>query len=200
MRRRDKTFIIALAICFALFTLSSWFLNISGPRSIPTPPDFYGCSREVSLDEMIEVADKFNISIYLPSELPNNLELTTIYLRDNSFLAIVVYSAEDNKDYKTAELRIQISQSLPEVSPTYDQLVSWANESEYKTAMKINSWPVFINERADWGGNWESREKYGDYVLSVRVWIDGMVYAIGAPTLNVDDTVELVWCMNLMTL
>ncbi len=199
MRRRDKSFAISLAIIIVLFTLASFFLNMADLNTIHKPADFYGTSREVSLDEMVDVANKFNISIYLPSELPNNLELTAIYLRDDSFLAIVVYSAEGNKDYMTAELGIQISPSPSEFSPTYDELRSEAETSEYKTALEVNGWPVLINEKADWGGNEASKEKYGDYVLLVRVWIDGMEYNIGAPTLNVDTTVELVGSMNLLT-
>ena len=199
MRKRDRSFIMALTILIALFTLASWGINTTNLQVIHEPADFYGTSREVSLNEMIDIATKSGISIYLPSELPNNLELTAIYLRDNSFLAIVVYSAEGNKDYKTAELGIQISPSLPEFTPTYEELVSEVETSEYKTALEINNWPVLVNERADWGGNRESREKYGDFTLLVRVWIGWMEYNIGAPTLNVDAAVELVWSMDLLT-
>ena len=197
MKRRDKSCVISLAIIVALFTLASWFLNTAELVNVRTPADFYGTSREASLNEMVDVANRFNMSIYLPSELPNNLELTAIYLRDDSFLAIVVYSANGNKDYRIAELGIQISPS--EFSPTYDELRSEAETSEYKTALEINSWPVLINEKADWGGNEASKEKYGDYTLLVRVWIDGMEYNIGAPTLNVGTTVELVESMSLLT-
>jgi len=198
MRRRDRSFVIALMIIIALFTLASIFPNTTYLEVTHDPADFYGTSREVSLEEMVEVAKRFDLSINLPNYLPNNLELTAIYLRDSSFLAIVVYSAEGNKDYKTAELGIQISPSLPEIIPTYAELVSEAEASEYKTALEINNWPVLINERADWGGNEESREKYGDYTLLVRVWIDGMEYNIGAPTLNVDAAVNLVSDMSLL--
>ncbi|UCD01767.1 MAG: hypothetical protein JSV23_01725 [Promethearchaeota archaeon] len=199
MNRRPKTFAISIAIIIVLFTLASFFLNMGDLNTIHKPPDFYYHSREVSLDEMVDIANGFNLSIYLPSELPNNLELTAIYLRDNDFLAIVAYSAEGNEDYKTAEFGIQISPLPPEFTPTYDDLRSEAETSEYKTALEINSWPVLINEKANWGGNEEAREKYGDYVLHVQVWIDGMEYNIGAPTLNVETTVELVESMNLFT-
>ena len=199
MRRRDKSFIKTLVFLIALFTLALGFLNTSDPEISHTPVDFYGTSREVSLKELVEVANKFNLSIYLPSELPNDLELTAIYLRDNSFLAIVVYSADGNKDYKTAELGIQITPSSPEFTPTYDGLRSEAGISEFKMALEINSWPVLVNEKTDWGGNKASKEKYGDYTLTVKVPIDQVRYNIGAPTLNVDTTVNLVRSMSLLT-
>ena len=121
---------------------------------------------------MVDVANESNLSLYLPSELPNNLKLTAIYLRDDSFLAIVVYSAEGNKDYKIAELGIQISLSSPEFTPTYDDLISEAESSEYVTALEINNWPVLVDERSNWGSNEEAREKYGEFFIHVRVWID----------------------------
>jgi len=195
--RRQKSFLEALVILVAFFIVVSWALNSAYPNVVHKPSDFYGTSKEVSLNEMVEVASKFNISLYLPSELPNNLELTAIYLKDGPFIAMVVYSAEDNKDYKTAEFVIQIVPS--ESSPTYNSLKSEADKSEYKTALEINGWPVLVDEKADSGGEAEFREKYGDYILLSKVWINGMRYNLIAPTLNTNDAIQVVERMNLLT-
>ncbi len=187
----------AMVVLVIFFIVVSWSLNVAEPNTTHEPLDFYGTSRKVSLIEMIEVATKFNISLYLPSESPNNLELTAIYLKDGPFIAMVVYSAESNIDYKSAEFIIQIVQS--ESSPTYDHLKSKADKSEFKTALEINNWPVLLDEKADSGGEAEFREKYGDTTLLGRVWINGMRYNIVAPTLKINDVIQVVEDMNLLT-
>jgi len=194
MKSRIKSYIIvALGIFITLSGLTSWFLLMTTPGS-QGGPDFYAISREVSLNEMIDVANDNNLSIYLPSEMPNNLELTAIYLRNWSFLAIVVYSAEKNKDYKTAEFGIQIVPT--EITPTYDELRAEAEESEHILALELNGWPIIINERAYAGGNIETRERWGDWLLLVRIWIEGIGYTLVAPTLNTDDVIKVVEGMS----
>ncbi len=198
MRKKEKSFFEALLILIPLLLLVLTVFNTVEPRlEYGEPLDFYGTSREVSLTEMVEVASKFNMSVYLPSELPNNLKHTTIYLKDSPFVAIIVFSAESNKDYKTAELTIQISPSSS--PPTYNQLISQAENNEYETVLEIKGNPVLINEKAYSGGEEKFKEKYGDYILLVLAWIDGMRYTICCPTLMTDEAIQLVEDMYLLT-
>ncbi|KKN29938.1 hypothetical protein LCGC14_0838920 [marine sediment metagenome] len=201
MRRRDKSFMRALVILVFLFIGASWLLiNMKGSDIIHEPADFYGTSDEVSLKYMVKVANDYNYLIYLPSELPNNFKLTAIYLKESPFIALIVYSAEGNKDYKTAEFVIQISPSPSEISPTFNELKAEAETSEYRIALEINSWPVRVNEKADSGADKALRRKYGDYILLAEVWIDEMVYSLSAPTLKTEDIEQLVGHMSLLTL
>ena len=189
MSRKAIPFGVALVTVIALLAFSSAEPDIEGIE------DFYGTSREVSMSELVQVADKLDVTpLYLPSELPPGFKLTAIYLKDGPFIAIVVYSAEGNKDYKTAELTIQITPSLS--PPTYEQLDAWAEESKDKMALEINGWPVRINKRASTGGDEEHVAKYGDYQLMVRVWIEENRYAISAPTLTPDEAIQLVRSMG----
>ncbi len=199
MRKKSKTFMIAVTMAILLSIFVSWTLNMENNGIHSIPPDFYGTSKEVSLEEMTEIADINGISIYLPTTLPGNLNMTAIYLKEAPFIVIVVYSAEGNKDYKTAELGIQLTQLPSEFIPTYDQLISQAEDSEFESAPKINGWPVAVNEKASSGGEPEFREKYGDYTLLVRVWIEEVGYTICAPTLETEDVVQLVGSMKLIT-
>ncbi len=199
MKSRTKSYIIVvLGVVITLFILSSWFISMNTFEGSHGGPDFYTISKEASLNEMIDIADDYNLSIYLPSEMPKNLKLTAIYLRNWSFLAIVVYSAEGNKDYKTAEFGIQI---VPErFSPTFDELRTEAEESKYKIALEINGWPAIINEKAYAGGNVETREKWGDWLSLANVWIGGVRYDFVAPTLNTDDLIKVMECMSFVRL
>jgi hypothetical protein len=125
--------------------------------------------------------------------LPNNLELTAIYFKED-FIAIVVYSAEGNKDYKTAELGIEICGSE---AKTLDQIESMIRNPLFETAREINGWPVLINKMT-YSNIQEFRQKYGDFTLSGRVWIDGYRYIIVAPTLTTDELVQLIGNMELI--
>ena len=169
MNKKQKNVIIVVIMTIGALSITSWTLSLISPGIFSEPPDFYGTSKEVSLEEMIEVADKKNLTLSLPSELPKNLELTAIYLSESSFIAIVVYSSKGNKDYITAELTIQITHPNPIWIPTYNQLQSEAEQSQDKTAMEINTWPVMIYENADIGGESETREIYGDFTLLVNL-------------------------------
>ena len=111
------------------------------------------------------------------------------------FLVIIVYSTEGNKDYKTAEFLIEIL--IDRSPPTYNELLSKAEESENKTALEINSWPVIINEKA-YNGYEETREKWGDYSHYTRIWIEGMEYRIITRILTTDDVVHVVESMSLV--
>ena len=212
MRRRSRSrrvipFGAALATVIALLVLSSAWPHHTTEPNIEEPVDFYAIAREASLSELVQVADKTGIPLYLPSTLPYGLKLTVIYLHEDEslkegeaffFIAIVVYSAEGNKDYKTAELGIEIVPSL--LPPTYEQLQTWAEKPELKNSMAqalvINGWPVMVYERAYTGGHEERRAKYGDYTLLVTVWIEGNEYRIGAPTLTPNGAIQLVWSMR----
>ena len=195
MKRRDKSFMIGML--FALFIVILLLFNRPESEIIPEPQDFYATSREVSLDEFTEFISKSNKSIYLPSKLPNNFQLTAIYLKEGPFIGIIVYSAEGNKDYKTAELAIEIAPSA--FPPKYDQLISEAEQSEYKMAMEINDWPVLIDEMHSIMNNEEFRKKYGDYTLLVQIWIEDISYDICCPTINTEEAIELVGNMRLLT-
>jgi hypothetical protein len=157
---------------------------------ISTPPDFYATSKEVDIDEFKIFLKESNISVYLPTSIPNKLSLTAIYLEERSFIAIVVYSAEKNRDYKTAELTVQIS--IAQYKPDYDELISKIQNPETETALKINNWPLLVNEKASSGGDSSFIAKYGDYTVFTMLWIQNNQYYINSPTFTFSDVVSLV--------
>jgi hypothetical protein len=182
----------------ASLTTVSIMMTITHPI-ISEPADFYGTSKKVSLEEMVTVANQNNISIYLPNTLPHTLELTAIYLKESPFVAIMVYSSEVNKDYKTAELTLQIASVDPNLIPTYAELQSEAEKSPDENALQINNWPILIQENAYAGGNRERIEKYGEYTMLINIWIEEVWYLYNAPTLTLQDAVEMIEAIQLIT-
>lgn len=196
MRKKSKFFMIAMTTAILLSMFTSWTLNMEKNRIYPEPPDFYGTSKEVNINEFTNYTKKNEIAVYLPSDLPNKFEMTAIYLKESPFIAIVVYSAESNKDYKTAELGIEISRAKS--IPTYNELSSNIKNPEFEKAFEINGWPVLVYERASSGGESSFIAKYGEYTLLTMIWIEGNQYCINSPTLTTAEVKVLVENMSLM--
>lgn len=169
--------------------LVSIIINKNNISTISSPPDFYGTSKVVNLNEFKDFLTKNEIKVYLPSELPKTYEMTAIYLKESPFIAIVVYSGENNKDYKTAELTIQISGAVS--IPTYNELLSNVNNPEFEKVYEINGWPVFINERASSGSDSSFIAKFGEYTTITLVWIEMNQYLINSPTLYTNEILIL---------
>lgn len=165
-------------------------------NTISSPSDFYGTSKEVNINEFTTYLEKNNITVYLPSDLPHHFEMTAIYLKESPFIAIIVYSAESNKDYKTAELTIQISPSIS--IPTLNELSSNIQNPEFEKVFEINGWPVLINERASSGGEISFIAKYGEYTYLTMVWIEENQYLINSPTLITEEVKILVGNMEAL--
>ena len=182
-----------------LLVFASIYLNIinhNNSNTISSPADFYGTSKEVDLNEFVTYLNNNDISVYLPADLLDKFEMTAIYLKESPFIAIVVYSAESNKDYKTAELTIQIS---PATSiPTYEELSSNIENPEFEKAFEINGWPVLVNERASSGGDSSFIAKYGEYTLLTMIWIEMNQYLVNSPTLITAEVKVLVENMVLI--
>jgi hypothetical protein len=186
---KRKNILIGLFLTFTLFIIVSVSTSIK-PLITSEPPDFYGTSKEVSLEEMMNVASNYDISIYLPTFLPNDLKLTAIYLKESPFIAILVYSSVGNKDYKSAELTLEIAPTDPKWIPTFTDLQSEAEKSQDKTALQINSWSVLIQENA---------EAYGKYTMLINMWIDEVNYLYNAPTLTVQDAIGMLESTQLVS-
>ena len=197
MRKNTKSFAISFVSLLIILVFTSTVLNISNNNSIIYgPADFYGTSKEVNINEFTTYLNKNNITVYLPSDLLDKFEMTAIYLKESPFIAILVYSAESNKDYKTAELTIQISPAAS--TATYHELSANIQNPEFEKAFEINGWPVLVNERASSGGDSSFIAKYGDFTLLTMIWIEGNVYFINSPTLITAEVIILVENMRIL--
>ena len=197
MINQNKKFIISLSIVLIIFIVIG-FYRPSVSHFTLDEPDFYGISEEITLEEFLNYTSRNNIPIHLPNKLPTeNLKMTAIYLQKGSFITIIVYSEEGNKDYKTAEFGIEIVRVNPDRVPTFSDLQAKADKSPDVVAKLINNWPVIIYEHA-YNGHSEFREKYGDYNLIAFVYIGQLRYLIGAPLVNnANDLIPTIESMSL---
>ncbi len=189
----------AIPIVIALTTVAILIiLSLAIPQNrdpiVHFPPDFTYTSVQISLDELLDEVNNQNFSLYLPSELPKDLELTNIYLKANPFIAIIVYSAEGNKDYKTAEFGIEIVRLGKDYTPTYEELYSQFDKTEDVTVLKINNWSAIVRENVHIG-----TQEYGYYTSIVEAYIEGNRYTFAGPNLSSDDLISIVESMRLLT-
>lgn len=195
---KKKLSIVTAFLCFVLlYSLYAIIVNLgklNAGEVIMTPAEPPFTKEEVSLEKLINNAKKNNVSIYLPTELPNNYELSAIYLREDNFIAILVYSAEGIKDFKTAELVIEIKPTSD--TPTTEELAS-QGLNEHEQVLEINGWPVYINSKAFGDSSERTREKYGLYTILADIWIVNSMHSINAPALGTDDVIKIINKMDL---
>lgn len=197
-RRKVLSIIVALFCIISLYVgyMTVSYLNRNqGFVAKPAEPPF--TKKEVSLDDLLKLANEKNLSIHLPTSLPNNYSRSAIYLREEGFLAIVLYSAEGDKDYITAELGIQLTYEKD--PPTIEELSSKESRGreldENESVVEINGWPVFLDTKAYGDPSEKFREKYGTYIVLAYVWIDKIKYTISSPTINGGQTIDLIKSM-----
>ncbi len=189
MKKNSKNLLNSFILLLVAFFLASFLIN-SNNNYVSQPPDFYYTSQQVTFDEFTEYIKNNEIVVNLPSLLPEGYKLTAIYLKKSPFIAIVVYSTDSNKDYKTAELTIQISYATQ--IPTCDELVSNIQNGEFEKVYEINNWPVLVNEKASSGSEASFIAKYGEYTVLTIVWIEEIQYVINSPNLTTTNIITLV--------
>ncbi|MFW9905433.1 MAG: hypothetical protein ACFFFH_13920 [Candidatus Thorarchaeota archaeon] len=193
MKKSIIPIVMALTTVIILIVLSLAIAPNRDPM-LSYPPDFTRTSVQVSLDELLNVVDNQNFSLYLPSKLPKDLELTNIYLKVKPFIAIVVYSAEGIKDYREAEFGIGIERIGTDFTPSYEELQSQFDKTEDVTVLKINDWPAIVRENVHLRS-----EKYGDYASIVEVYIEGNLYTLAGPNLSSDDLISIGQSMRVIS-
>jgi len=201
MKAKLIPFIVALltVALIASFTLPNCVLTKESPREPPyyREYDFTRIAEEVSLQELIEYMAEHGATLYLPTQLPDGLEITAVYLKRGPFVAVIVWDSHGNKDPATAELVMEVA---PGETPSLEKLKEvYCRENEY--VLEINGWPVAIKMDAP-VMRLRTREKWGETVPFITVWIDGIRYSItGDPNLlTLEQIEELVQSMRPATI
>jgi hypothetical protein len=118
-RRTINHVVKVLAITAVVFIVYAWNTHNSNKVYGIMPIYNENSAKNTPLNEFVGFMEKNDFSLYLPSVLPNDLKLTFIYLQESPFIGMVVYSAEGDKDYRTAELVFEIAPA--QLVPTLDE-------------------------------------------------------------------------------
>ncbi len=190
MKSRLLPYIAALITVALIASLTLTLTRTPEAFEAPTvphgmPADFTRVAEEISLQEFLEIAKENGFTVYLPTWLPDDMELTAVWFKYGLYpIAIVVYDSHGEEDPYLAEFSIQIipTPCLP-VTPTEDSIV-----------LEVNGWQVIIKK----AHLTVPREiaKFGEYALVADVYIDGVWYSICAPTLTVEEVIAIIQSMK----
>jgi hypothetical protein len=172
MEKRRLAILIAVTLSsIALILLTIYRLpllmnadNAQGSFIPPLYEAFMSQAREVSLEEFVRLMRSHGLEILIPTYLPRGMTLTTIYYKCCPLVAMMVYSAKGEKDFRYAELVIEISPSgLP---PSEDYLLSLNRTSSDVYVLKTDRGYARIYPEALFGDE-ERNRKFGPHVLAI---------------------------------
>jgi hypothetical protein len=168
MEKRRLAILIAVALSSMSFIpLLPLLMNTDNAQGSFIPPlyeAFMSQAREVSLEEFVRLVRSHGLEILIPTYLPRGMTLTTIYYKCCPLVAMMVYSAKGIKDFRYAELVIEISPSgLP---PSEDYLLSLNRTSRDVYVLKTDRGYARIYPKALFGDE-ERNRKFGPTVLAI---------------------------------
>ncbi|MDJ0270981.1 MAG: hypothetical protein QXM50_00020 [Candidatus Caldarchaeum sp.] len=187
--RRYTIPLVLAAFLLLSTTLSQFFLstNNGGEKARFEPPlyeAFMSQAKEVSLDEFIQVMKSHGYEVVLPARLPKNLTLSAIYYKCCPLVAMVLYSAKGEKDYRYSELAIEISPNPFPLSEEYLQQSNNTAVNEY--VIKVGNGYARIIPKAPFGDE-ERNRIFGPQPMAIY-WDGGLEYLIGVlPPISLED-------------
>jgi hypothetical protein len=140
--------------------------NAQGSFIPPLYEAFMSQAREVSLEEFVRLVRSHGLEILIPTYLPRGMTLTTIYYKCCPLVAMMVYSAKGEKDYRYAELVIEISPSNLPLSEDY--LLSLNRTSGDVYVLKTDRGYARIYPEALFGDE-ERNRKFAPHVLAFTI-------------------------------
>ncbi len=188
MRRYTIPLVLAALLLLSI-SLSQFFLSANNGREQARfePPLYEGFmlqAKEVSLDEFINTMKSHGIEVVLPTRLPKNLVISTIYYKCCPLVAMVVYSARGEKDYRYAELVIEIAPNPFPLSEEHLQQLNNTAVDEY--VIKVGKGYARIIPKAPFGDE-ERNRLFGPQPMAIY-WDGGLEYIIGVlPPLSLED-------------
>lgn len=197
MKKNIFPLIAALVTVIIILGIYSNFLEgmiVENPDMSGPPPGIDKNLEEVTMEEMLTTAANRSVPIYLPSQLPKNLEITAVYMSTKTFRIIIPFNSNSDKNYHTAEFYIGITQdSSP---PTFSEMQTWAEGKETETALFISGWLIYLIENASISIP-ERREVYGETQFTADAYRDGIEYTFVMATLTMDEFIDIIYCMVL---
>jgi len=160
------------------------------------PMPFDKIASEVSLDVVVKQWSKRGWIPHLPTYLPKNLSLATIYAKvldgEVGDIIMLVYSSTNDKRIDTSELTLTIG-------PMGENPIWRITNSSREKIIKVNGLDAYLNIRAPYTDlTGEYYEKYGvDYCIIAEIKINVLYYEYCfAPIFSIDDIIKILESMK----
>lgn len=175
---------IIIAFAFPFFMAHYEDTKFSVP---PLYEAFMSQAREVSLAELTQAVNAHNASLIVPTWLPDQMVLTAVYMKCCPFVAIITYSDHGAKDFRDAELTVEIA---PGAQPPLEQL---RQASPDKLRQIGDRW-VVVFDRAPFGDP-EMQRRFGPSPYAY-FWSGGLYYQVGVKAPRTPE--DLIRIINSM--
>jgi len=109
---------------------------------------FYKIAEKITLNELIDVANTYDLNLYLPTKMPVDITLVAIYYKPP--LIMLSYSDKEVTDYRYDKVTIEVSM-MSQVAPSLEELELTAEKDPNNQVFSINSAKGILIERARWG-------------------------------------------------
>jgi hypothetical protein len=187
--------ILLLAIIFSLSAsvLGFYYLQqvsyMKGMEEFASVPPLYEAfmsqAREVSLEELKDIMKSHGFDLLVPHYIPDGIKLSAVYYKCCPLVVIIVYSDRGVKDYRFANIAIEIIPFDPVFAPS-EEYLQRLNNPPKQYVVRIRDFVAVITPEAEYGDP-ELRKLFGPSPMAV-VWHNGLQYIIGVNRpLTVED-------------
>jgi hypothetical protein len=185
--------ILLLAIIFSLSASVLGFYYLQqvsymkeGFASVPPLYEaFMSQAREVSLEELKDIMKSHGFDLLVPHYIPDGIKLSAVYYKCCPLVVIIAYSDRGVKDYRFANVAIEIAPFHPIFAPS-EEYLQRLNNPPKQYVVRIRDFVAVITPEAEYGDP-ELRKLFGPSPMAV-VWHNGLQYIIGVNRpLTVED-------------
>jgi len=162
--------------------------------SFPSYPPIYKAfmlqAREVSLEELRDIMKSHGYDILIPHHIPDGIKLSAVYYKCCPLVVIIAYSDKGVKDYRFANITIEIAPFDQKFAPS-EEYLRRLNNPPKEYVVRFRDFVAVISPEAEYGDP-ELRKLSGPGPLAV-VWHNGLEYIIGMKRpLTVEDLHSLL--------
>jgi hypothetical protein len=94
--------------------------------SFPSYPPFFEVfmlqAREVSLEELRDIMKSHGYNVLIPHYIPHGIKFSAVYYKCCPLVVVIAYSDRDVKDYRFANITIEIAPFHPKFAPSEEYL------------------------------------------------------------------------------
>jgi hypothetical protein len=146
---------------------------------------FMSQAREVSLEELKDIMKSYGFDLLVPHYIPDGIKLSAVYYKCCPLVVIIAYSDRGVKDYRFANIAIEIIPFDPVFAPS-EEYLQRLNNPPKQYVVRIRDFVAVITPETE-HGNPELRKLFGPYPMAI-VWHNGLQYIIAIKRpLTVED-------------
>jgi hypothetical protein len=184
--------IILMLVPASAIALNIWNSSLSHSfRNEPIGglPSFEGMAIRISFNELRDLAEKNNLKLFLPTFMPNQIQLIAIYRLEDNFM--LCYSNIEVENYRYANITVEIRKAYSTPSVEDLRQIAAADPDGDTKILNIDDTWVVVVEKAHWGYA-ELEQLYGPSPLAY-FWRSGHYYMVSVTLpITSDQLIDII--------